>query len=71
MVNASIVLYKNKKNIIEKIINDFFKFGKSGTLFLIDNSPTQNLKSLASVNKNTKYIFNGENLGYGSNIILH
>ena len=73
MVNASIVLYKNKKNIIEKIINDFFKFEKSETLFLIDNSPTQNLKSLVSVNKNTKYIFNGENLGYGSghNIALN
>ncbi len=73
MINASIVLFKNKKSDIEQIIDAFFKFEKSNFFYLIDNSPKQELQSLSKLHKNIKYIFNGKNVGYGSghNIALN
>ncbi|MFH1612141.1 MAG: glycosyltransferase family 2 protein [bacterium] len=63
-VNISIVLYKNNKKQIQKVINMLIK-NLDINLYLIDNSPTNTLKELANIDQRIEYIFNNANLGYG------
>ena len=65
-INASIVLYHNKKEQILKTINSFLNTSMSVRLYLIDNSSNDNLKELSTIDRRIEYIFNNANLGYGS-----
>lgn len=65
-ITASIVLYKNDESVL-KAINSFLSASSCfrNKLFLIDNSPTDNLRGLIH-HPSVEYIFNNANLGFGS-----
>lgn len=65
-INASIVLYHNKKEQVEKVINSFLNTKLSVKLYLVDNSSTDELKELKHFDSRIEYIFNNKNLGYGT-----
>lgn len=68
MVSGSIVLYKTAPEMVSEVIESFFR-GCSGSrkLFLVDNSPTDDLKRLVQLYPSqTVYIHNPANTGYGS-----
>lgn len=65
-INASIVLYHNKKEQILKAMKSFLDTYLDVKLYLVDNSATDKLRELAGVDKRVTYIFNNANLGYGS-----
>jgi len=65
-INASIVLYHNKKEQLIKAINSFLNTDLKVKLYLIDNSSNDELKELGAMDSRIEYIFNNANLGYGS-----
>lgn len=68
-ITASIVLYKTKIADLKQVMDSFFSTHSLDIhLFLVDNSPTDELKSICGeYQKNSiSYIFNNANLGYGS-----
>lgn len=64
-LSASIVAYKNPANILAQTIHSFLSSTKDSHLYLIDNSPTDDLKYLAYDPRIT-YIFNSKNIGFGA-----
>ncbi len=67
MVTASIVLYKNEENVLLQAINSFLNSKTNDIIFLylIDNSPTNELKRIIS-HPNVEYVFNPSNPGFGA-----
>ena len=65
MVNASIVLYHNNLDQLKKAIHSALNSSLLNTLYLIDNSRTNELQVLAEIDHRIEYIFNNANLGYG------
>ena len=63
-VNISIVVYKQDITEIEHLIETLDK--NNFTVYLIDNSPTDELRKAFLTHKNIQYVFNGKNLGYGT-----
>ncbi|MFA4870265.1 MAG: glycosyltransferase family 2 protein [Pedobacter sp.] len=63
--SASIVLYKNNPVELMKAINSFYNQGYTFTLYLIDNSPLNDLQWIESHNSNIIYIHNPSNPGFG------
>ncbi len=63
-LTCSIVLYKHSPGNLTGLIKGVLECGLVKTLFLIDNSPTDDLKVLAT-DERIKYIFNNANIGYG------
>jgi GT2 family glycosyltransferase len=64
-INGSIVLYKNDEELLKKAINSFLNTTLHVRLYLIDNSPTDDLKYLSTLDNRIEYIFNSKNLGFG------
>lgn len=64
-VTGSIVLYNNDKKVLLEAINSFLENKNLGTLYLIDNSATNELKSMA-VDDRVVYIHNPSNPGFGA-----
>lgn len=64
-INASIVLYHNKKEQVLKAINSCLNTELIVKLFLVDNSSNDDLKDLANFDNTIEYIFNNSNLGFG------
>ena len=67
-LSASIVLYQTDLTPLKKVIDSYFACqSKQLQLFLVDNSPTDELKSIVTMypDKEIHYIFNNENMGYG------
>ena len=65
-INASIVLYHNKKEQLIKAIESFLNTNLDVKLYLVDNSSNNELKELKSIDSRIEYIFNNANLGYGT-----
>lgn len=65
MMNASIVLYNNKKQDVIRIISVLLSSPLVAKLYLIDNSNMDKLKQLTEYSTRIHYIFNNSNLGYG------
>jgi GT2 family glycosyltransferase len=65
-VNASIVLYHNKKDQLIKAINSFLNSSLDAKLYLVDNSSNDELKELSELDDRIEYIYNNVNLGYGA-----
>lgn len=65
-ISASIVLYHNDIGLLKKAIDSFLNTTLNVKLYLIDNSSTDDLKTLKSVDQRIEYIFNNANLGYGA-----
>jgi GT2 family glycosyltransferase len=67
-ISGSIVLYKSDKSVRHSIIS-FLQTSLPVKLFLIDNSPTDSIKSEIwdlIKDKRVEYIFNDKNIGYGA-----
>ena len=64
-LSASIVAYKNDANMIAHAIHSFLSSTEDSTLYLIDNSPTDELKYLA-YDPRIVYIYNNRNIGFGA-----
>lgn len=67
-ITASIVLYKTKISDLKRVIDSFFLAQNLDLhLFLVDNSPTDELKKIKEEyhHFSVTYIFNNANLGYG------
>jgi len=64
-IHATIVLYHNDKELLEKAIQSFLNTKLEVKLYLIDNSKTDDLKYLAGLDDRIEYSFNGKNLGFG------
>ena len=65
-VTASIVLYRTNSSELEKTIDSIFNANHSIKLYLIDNSPTDELKIFASDNSRIEYTHNPSNPGFGA-----
>jgi GT2 family glycosyltransferase len=63
-LTVSIVLFKSNPDIVGQAIESVYKSKLNFKLYLIDNSPTDELKSLKK-DERTEYIFNNRNLGFG------
>ena len=65
MITASLVLYNNKEEDVRKVVGCVHK-SIIDTLFVIDNSPTDKLRSLISkLTDKSLYIYGQGNVGYG------
>lgn len=64
-ITACIVLYRNDRDILQKAIESFLNTELSIKLYLIDNSPTNQLKDICK-DERVKYIFNNANVGFGA-----
>lgn len=64
-ITASIVLYKNNRESVLNVIKSFLNDGIEAIIYLIDNSPTNDLLDLFQ-NKNCYYIHNPTNPGFGA-----
>ena len=65
LITASIVLFENPKEIVQNVINSFLNSSLNLHLYLIDNSPTDNLRSSFSDIRIT-YFHNPSNPGFGA-----
>ncbi|MBU1927531.1 glycosyltransferase family 2 protein [bacterium] len=66
LVNASIVLYHNKREQLKKVIESFLGTQLDVMLYLVDNSADDSLSDLAALDNRIIYIFNNANVGYGA-----
>ena len=64
-INVSIVLFKNDQDLVKKAIYSCVNLVLINRIYLIDNSPTDMLSRLASLDSRIEYIFNNANLGFG------
>jgi hypothetical protein len=64
-LSASIVVYRNPAAILEKTIQSFLRSTQESILYLIDNSPTDELKNLVT-DPRIIYRFNNKNVGFGA-----
>ena len=64
MLTASIVLFKNDSSMVQKVIDSFLGVDLPKHLYLVDNSPTDELRSLGN-NPHTTYLKAEKNLGFG------
>ncbi len=63
-ISASIVVYKNDPDVLKRTILSFQRCALGGKLIVIDNSPTDIVRSLCE-SLGVTYIFNDANLGFG------
>ena len=70
-ITATIVLYKNRTYELLETIDSFLKTEMDVRLYLVDNSPTDDLKSIF-YDSRVEYIFMHSNNGFGAghNVIL-
>ncbi len=66
MITASIVLYQNDKAELKQAITSVLRNVEVKILFLIDNSPSNDLEEFASLDTRIDYIFVNANNGFGA-----
>src|SRR5438045_6492966 len=64
-LTCSIVLYKNDISVLNKAIESVLQTNLDIKLYLIDNSPTDDLRKIACA-KTIDYVFNNKNFGFGN-----
>lgn len=64
-ITYSIVLYRNDINMLQNAIHSILKTDGIGKIFLVDNSPTYDLKIMVTDSK-IEYIHNPTNPGFGA-----
>lgn len=65
MITASIVTYNTSDTDLKKVLTCVCQSIVS-TIYIVDNSPTDRLKSFGEFSSKIKYIFGQGNVGYGS-----
>lgn len=63
-LSASIVVYKSNQRMLRQTIESFLEATEHSILYIIDNSPTDEVSELVC-HPRIKYYFNGSNLGFG------
>jgi GT2 family glycosyltransferase len=63
--SGSIVLFKNESLMLAKAVSSYLNATGTGVLYLIDNSPTDVLKSFGEQDR-VRYIHNPSNPGFGA-----
>ena len=63
---GSIVTYKSSPNELRRAINSFVNTDLKIKLYVIDNSPSDDLKNLCNHYEKVEYIFTKSNIGFGS-----
>ena len=71
LVTASIVTYKNKKEVLDAAVTSFLNTGMDVFLYIIDNSPDDTIRQWYNDSR-VEYIYNNANIGFGAahNIIM-
>lgn len=71
-ITASIVLFNENNHELTKAVNSFLSTPLTKKLFLIDNSPTNDIKNQFQ-HDDIEYIFNNANLGFSKahNVVLN
>lgn len=64
-LSASIVVFQNNPEKLTKTIKSALAENCLQKLIIVDNSPTNNLEEVCSIDPRIDYIFNNKNLGYG------
>jgi GT2 family glycosyltransferase len=65
-ISGSIVLFKSDPAIVQEAVRSFLNGFSDSILYLIDNSPKDNLRQFFLNNPRIRYIFNDRNLGFGA-----
>lgn len=66
MITVSIVIYKHKFEELDSLVNSLIKIDAITTLYIIDNSPFNNLQKKIGINSKIEYVFIGSNKGFGA-----
>jgi len=64
-LTASLVVYHNTKEDVQKVIDSFLAYESTSLLFIIDNSSNNSLQDLCH-HPRLKYVFNNANVGFGA-----
>lgn len=72
-ITVSLVLYNTGMEEAKRAIFSLLATDLNIKIFLVDNSPTDALKELGSLDSRIEYIFTGKNLGYGkaNNLVIN
>lgn len=72
-ITVSLVLFNTNEEELRKSVHSLLNTGLNIKLFLVDNSPTDVLKTIMPDDERIEYIFTGKNLGYGkaNNLIIN
>ncbi len=62
---TSIVTYKDNQNKVSNLLSCLFRVNLKLKIYIVDNSPTNELKKLGNHKEGIEYVFNNKNLGYG------
>ncbi len=65
-LTISVVLFRTDVNEVQNIIEKVLTTNLVAFLYLVDNSPTDELRNSLILNEKVKYIYTGKNLGFGS-----
>lgn len=65
-LTVSIVLYNSPHSMLEKAIKSVLNTSLDITLYLVDNSPTNQLRMLADIDPRITYLHNPSNPGFGA-----
>lgn len=65
-ISASIVIYNEKVETLEKVINSFLSLFDDKELIIIDNSSDDYIRNFCESFDNVNYIFSVKNIGFGS-----
>jgi GT2 family glycosyltransferase len=65
MITASIVIYKTKYSELSKVIN-CVENSNVNIIYIVDNSPTNDLEVVRELSSKIIYIFNDANIGFGA-----
>lgn len=64
MITASIVTYKSNIEDIQELVKIIIN--NINILYIVDNSPSDQLREIVSINPNIEYIFGQGNIGFGA-----
>jgi GT2 family glycosyltransferase len=64
-ITASIVIYKNEPQILQKAVKSFLDSTTDSIIYLIDNSPSRQFDTMFN-NPRIVYQFNNKNIGFGA-----
>ena len=62
----SVVAFKNNKQILHEATVSCLKSSLVENFYIVDNSPTDDLKALTKLDNRIEYVFNPSNPGFGA-----
>jgi GT2 family glycosyltransferase len=65
-LSASIVIYNENEETLSRVVDNFLQIDLEKELVIVDNSPENRLEKVFRDTPHVKYIFSGQNIGFGS-----